>query len=86
MNLKNTIAIVTGGASGLGEATVQNIVEHGGKAVIFDLSAEKGQALAEKLGADNVIYVQGNVTNEEDVTGAGRFHSCRIGLGRSIRL
>ena len=84
MNLKNTIAIVTGGASGLGEATVQNIVGHGGKAAIFDLSEDKGHALAEKLGADNAIYVQGNVTKEEDVTVALKQLSEKFGTVNTV--
>lgn len=70
MNVNGSVAIVTGGASGLGEATVTRIVENGGKAAIFDLSEEKGNALVEKLGSDNVLFVKTNVTNEEDVQNA----------------
>ena len=50
MKMNEVIAIVTGGASGLGEATVKLIVENGGKAVIIDQNEEKGHALSEKLG------------------------------------
>ena len=52
MEFKNSVAVVTGGSSGLGEAIVTRIVENGGKAAIFDLSEEKGIALVEKLGAE----------------------------------
>jgi NAD(P)-dependent dehydrogenase (short-subunit alcohol dehydrogenase family) len=45
------VAIVTGGASGLGEATVTRFVADGGNAVIFDLDAARGEALATRLGA-----------------------------------
>ncbi|MFP5107438.1 hypothetical protein ACSU6B_11760 [Neobacillus sp. C211] len=39
MQIQTCRAIVTGGASGLGEATIRNIVQNGGKAVIFDQTA-----------------------------------------------
>ena len=51
----NTVALVTGGASGLGEATIRALVSAGAKAVIVDLNAERGQALAEELG-DGVVF------------------------------
>lgn len=55
MRIQDSIALVTGGASGLGEATVRNIVKHGGKAAILDLSEEKGSALAAELGENTVF-------------------------------
>lgn len=67
MEMKDCVAVVTGGASGLGEATVTHIVENGGKAAILDLAEEKGMALVEKLGANRVIFVKADVTNEDDV-------------------
>lgn len=70
MQLQNTVAIVTGGASGLGEATVTRIVENGGYAAILDLSVEKGEALVEKLGQERVLFVKTNVTSEEEVSSA----------------
>ncbi|WP_421378147.1 3-hydroxyacyl-CoA dehydrogenase [Bacillus salacetis] len=69
MDLNKTIAVVTGGASGLGEATVREIIGQGGKAVIVDLAAERGQALAEELGG-NAFYVKTDVTNEVEVASA----------------
>lgn len=66
MNIQESTAIVTGGASGLGEATVRNIVANGGNAVIFDLQEEKGKQLAEELG-EQVQFVRTDVTKEEDV-------------------
>ena len=70
MNIKDCIAVVTGGSSGLGEATVTRIVEYGGKAVIVDLSEEKGAAVVEKLGSDNVLFTKADVSNEEDIKAA----------------
>jgi 3-hydroxyacyl-CoA dehydrogenase/3-hydroxy-2-methylbutyryl-CoA dehydrogenase len=64
--INETVAVVTGGASGLGEATVRNIIKNGGKAVIFDLSEEKGGMLVGELG-DSVLFVKTDVTSEESV-------------------
>jgi len=59
-------AVVTGGASGLGEATVRKIVGSGGKAVIFDQSEENGVKLQNELG-DAVLFIKADVTKDEDV-------------------
>ncbi|WP_332647378.1 3-hydroxyacyl-CoA dehydrogenase [Lysinibacillus sp. 54212] len=67
MELRNKVALVTGGGSGLGEATVTRIVENGGKAVILDLQEERSHAVVDRLGADNVLFVKTNVVNEEEV-------------------
>jgi 3-hydroxyacyl-CoA dehydrogenase / 3-hydroxy-2-methylbutyryl-CoA dehydrogenase len=69
MNVKDCIAIVTGGASGLGEATVRNVVKLGGRAAILDIQVERGENLAKELGS-NVIFVAGDVTKEADVENA----------------
>ncbi|MFJ5762130.1 3-hydroxyacyl-CoA dehydrogenase [Neobacillus sp. NPDC093182] len=69
MRIQDSIALVTGGASGLGEATVRNIVKNGGKAAILDLSEERGASLAEELG-ENAVFYKTNVTSEEDVENA----------------
>ena len=47
MKVENGVVVVTGGASGLGEATVRQIASKGGKAVILDLSEEKALPLKE---------------------------------------
>lgn len=69
MRMNESIAIVSGGASGLGEATVRQIIRQGGKAAILDLSEERGQSLAEELG-EKAIFVKADVTSEEQVTNA----------------
>lgn len=66
MQSKDCRAVVTGGASGLGEATVRNIVQSGGKAVIFDQSEENGKRLEAELGAA-VLFIKTDVTKEEDI-------------------
>jgi NAD(P)-dependent dehydrogenase (short-subunit alcohol dehydrogenase family) len=63
LDIANKVAVVTGGASGLGEGTVERIVKGGGKAVIFDLDATKGEALAARLG-DNALFAKVDVADE----------------------
>lgn len=70
MDMQNAVVIVTGGASGLGEATVRHVAELGGKAAILDLALEKGQALVKELGRERVMYVQTDVTSESSVQAA----------------
>jgi len=69
MNVKDCLAVVTGGASGLGEATVRNIINGGGRAAIFDLQVDRGEALAKELG-DAAIFVKADVTSDESVNDA----------------
>ncbi|WHX41651.1 3-hydroxyacyl-CoA dehydrogenase [Mesobacillus sp. AQ2] len=69
MKMSETKAIVTGGASGLGEATVRKIIGQGGKAAILDLSVERGETLVKELG-EQAVFVQTDVTSEEDVRNA----------------
>uniref|UniRef100_A0A1B6JZI7 3-hydroxyacyl-CoA dehydrogenase type-2 n=1 Tax=Homalodisca liturata TaxID=320908 RepID=A0A1B6JZI7_9HEMI len=64
--LKNIVGLVTGGASGLGRATVEHLVKHGGKVVICDLPTSQGQELSSKLGP-NAVFVPVDVTSETDV-------------------
>lgn len=69
MKIKDCVAIVSGGASGLGEAVVRDIVAEGGKAAVFDLDAENGEKLAAELG-DAVIFCEANVTDEASIQAA----------------
>ncbi|MEH6905744.1 3-hydroxyacyl-CoA dehydrogenase [Neobacillus drentensis] len=69
MQIKACRAVVTGGASGLGEASVRNIVRNGGKAVIFDQSEENGVRLQNEMG-EEVLFIKANVTIEEDIQAA----------------
>jgi 3(or 17)beta-hydroxysteroid dehydrogenase len=57
----NKVAIVSGGAGGLGTAIVRRMAEAGGKVVVADLADDAGQALAEEVGGD---YVRLDVTSE----------------------
>lgn len=67
--MKDVVALVTGGASGLGKASVQRLVDAGAKAVIVDRDAEKGEAFAKSLG-DAAKFVETDVTDEAQVKAA----------------
>lgn len=65
MKLDDSIsAVITGGASGLGEATARLLVAKGVKVAIFDLNAERGAAVAKEIGG---VFCSVNVTSEESV-------------------
>ena len=65
----NTVVVITGGASGIGEATTRALVSEGGRAVIADLQEDLGHALAEELG-DAVRFHRTDVTREADIEAA----------------
>jgi NAD(P)-dependent dehydrogenase (short-subunit alcohol dehydrogenase family) len=67
MQLNDTTAIVTGGASGMGEATARRLAAAGATVVILDRDAAKGEKVASDLGGR---FVQADVTNEDDVSAA----------------
>jgi NAD(P)-dependent dehydrogenase (short-subunit alcohol dehydrogenase family) len=69
MQIEKAGALVSGGASGLGEATVRRLHEHGAVVTIADVNEEKGAALAGELGED-ASFVKADVTNEEEVEAA----------------
>ncbi|WP_209324060.1 3-hydroxyacyl-CoA dehydrogenase [Brevibacterium renqingii] len=69
MELTNTVALVTGGASGLGRATTERLLAAGAQVVMVDLNAEVGQQVAAELG-ESAHFVTADVTNEEQVQAA----------------
>ena len=70
---KDTAAIVTGGASGLGKATATALVEAGAKVAIFDKNVELGTKVAAEIGA---VFCEVDVTSEE---------SCVAGFANKLR-
>ena len=66
MDIKNKVAVITGGASGLGRATAELFAERGAKVAIFDLNDELGNEFAEGDAA-NRAYFKTNVVSEETV-------------------
>lgn len=69
MEIRGLAAVVTGGASGLGEATVRRLVGHGARVAVLDLAGENGGRLVAEMGKD-VIFVPTDVTSEESVENA----------------
>jgi NAD(P)-dependent dehydrogenase (short-subunit alcohol dehydrogenase family) len=67
MELTNSSAIVTGGASGIGAAAARMLAERGAKVVVADLQADKGEALAKEIGG---AFCKVDVTNTQDIVNA----------------
>ena len=90
MEIKDKVAIVTGGSSGLGEATVKAYLAKGAKVAIFDMNSPQDPDLLE-AHAGNLIYCQVDVTSEDNVQQAiaevistfGALHICNnfAGIG-----
>ena len=91
LDLTGTSSIVTGGASGLGEATVRLLASRGASVVVVDLQDDKGEAVAKEVGGG---YVRADVTDPEQVAaavGAAEEHGplrtlvCAAGIGWASR-
>jgi NAD(P)-dependent dehydrogenase (short-subunit alcohol dehydrogenase family) len=67
--LDGKVSVITGGASGIGEASVRLFAKEGGRVVIADIQDGKGRRLAEELGGD-AVYVHTDVKDESDVEAA----------------
>jgi NAD(P)-dependent dehydrogenase (short-subunit alcohol dehydrogenase family) len=69
MQIANSVALVTGGASGLGEATVRTLAGAGGRVMILDRPGSPGEALVAELG-QSVAFAPADVTDEGQVSAA----------------
>ena len=77
MNIDGTAAVVTGGASGLGEATARALAAMGAKVAVFDRDVERGEAIAAEIGG---IFCEVDVTSDEKVAAA--FDKARAAHGQ----
>jgi NAD(P)-dependent dehydrogenase (short-subunit alcohol dehydrogenase family) len=64
--LDGKVAVVTGGASGIGAATVRRFVDEGAKVVIADVQDDAGELLAKEIG-ESTVFAHCNVSNEDDI-------------------
>ncbi|XP_050243694.1 short chain aldehyde dehydrogenase 1-like [Quercus robur] len=65
--LDGKVALITGGASGIGESTARLFVRHGAKVLIADVQDELGHSVCKDIGSDSISYIHCDVTNESDV-------------------
>lgn len=94
MKMPNVIALITGGASGLGAGTAARFIGNGARVVILDRDADKGSMLADELG-DAARFVKADVSSEADVRAAlaytaGEFGALNVlvncaGIGAALR-
>lgn len=70
MQLLDKIAIVTGGCSGLGNATTHSLIAKGVKVAIFDINEQQGAAIVKELGQESVMFCQVDVRSSDSVEAA----------------
>jgi 3-hydroxyacyl-CoA dehydrogenase/3-hydroxy-2-methylbutyryl-CoA dehydrogenase len=95
MQINGKTAVVTGGASGLGEAAARRLYAQGANIVLFDINDERGQAIEKELG-EKVFYVHTDVTSVDSVKAAyaaaqDKFGAFNIlvnaaGIGSAVKL
>ena len=70
MKPQDKIAVITGGASGLGLATLTEFIKVGIKVAIFDLNREAGEKIVAEFGVDNCLFIEVDVTSDNSVEAA----------------
>ena len=79
MKIDGIAAVVTGGASGLGEATARALAEKGAKVAVFDRDADKGEKVAAEIGG---IFCEVDVMSDDKVAAA--FEKARAAHGQAV--
>ena len=69
MDIQKSVAVVTGGGSGLGEATARTLVARGASVAVLDLSKSNAAAIAQELG-DRATFLEADVTNDDQLAAA----------------
>ena len=64
MDIKGVAAVVTGGASGLGEATARELARRGAKVAVFDRDSQRGEQVAQEIGG---VFCEVDVTSDDKV-------------------
>ncbi len=78
MKISGSVAVITGGASGLGRATAERLVAGGGRVALLDLPRSPGADVAKELG-DRAVFTPADVTSADDVAGALDAAAARFG-------
>ena len=73
LKLSGKISIITGGASGIGEATARLFATNGAFVVLADIQDELGQKVAESIGSQHCTYIHCDISNENDVISVVNF-------------
>ncbi|KDP34955.1 hypothetical protein JCGZ_09243 [Jatropha curcas] len=68
--LEGKVALITGGATGIGASIATTFCKHGAKVIIVDIQDDLGQSLSKELGTDKAIFVHCDVTIESDIKNA----------------
>lgn len=69
MSFENTIAVVSGGASGLGLGVIKRIISQGGKAAVLDINSEQGEAIANQY-PEQILFIKTDISDEQQVDAA----------------
>ncbi|KAK8113556.1 short chain dehydrogenase [Apiospora sp. TS-2023a] len=70
MKIEGRTFVISGGASGLGQATTEELVRAGGYVSVLDMNEDNGAAVVKKVGADKARFFQCNVTDTESIAAA----------------